>query len=103
MKLKEWTRAKRKNGHSIPRLWIRNGRMFYAQMAIFDPQKGKNITSKICLNTTELKKAETELARLVTERDSGELKRKDDGPRLRDYVPSFIEIRKQERDIKTCR
>ena len=36
MKQKEWTKATRRNGHAIPKLWIRASGTYYAQMAILD-------------------------------------------------------------------
>src|SRR4051812_10314940 len=103
MKQKEWTKATRRNGHAIPKLWIRASGTYYAQMAILDSATGKNVTTKICLDTHDLKVAETKLAKLITDRDNGELKLRDDGPLLKDFLPHFLEVRKQERDDKTYR
>lgn len=100
---KTWTKARRRNGHPIPKLWIRESGTYYAQMAILDPTTGKNVTKKICLDTRDLKVAETKLAKLVTDRANGELKLRDDGPLLTDFLPHFLEIRQQERDDKTYR
>ncbi len=98
---KDWIKATRRNGHAIPKLWIRSSGTFYAQMAVLDESTGKNVTKKICLNTRDIKVAQEKLAGLVSKRSEGELKLRDDGPVFEDFLPHFLEIRKQERGIKT--
>jgi site-specific recombinase XerD len=101
MKPKTWTKATRKNGHPIPKLWIRDGSTYYAQLAILDPTTGKNVTKKICLNTKQQSLAEEKLAELLGQRTQGELKVRDYGPLLKEYQPHFLEVRQQQRDPKT--
>jgi hypothetical protein len=47
LRKKEWTKATRKNGHPIPKLWIRASGCYYAQIAIHDPAKERNVTKKM--------------------------------------------------------
>jgi len=101
MKPKKWTKATRKNGHPIPKLWIRASGTYYAQLAMFHPKKGKNMTRRVCLDTKQLKVAEEKLAKLLGKRADGELKVQDHGPLFKDFLPRFLEIRQRERDIKT--
>ncbi len=103
MKRKEWTKATRGNGHPIPKLWVRASGTYYAQMAVLNPNSGKNEMRKICLDTRECKVAENKLAGLISDRATGKLKLRDLGPLLKDFLPHFLEVRKQERDIKTYR
>jgi integrase len=102
-KTKEWTKATRRNGHPIPKLWIRASGCYYAQIAIHDPAKDRNVTKKLCLDTKQLSVAEEKLAKLLGERAKGELSVRDFGPVLKDFLPHFLEIRKQQRDPKTFR
>jgi hypothetical protein len=101
MKPAEWTKATRKNGHAIPKLWIRASGTYYAQLAIFDPSKGKNVTQKVCLDTKNLSVAEEKLEKMLGDRAQGELRVRDHGPLFKDYLPRFLEIRKNERNLKT--
>ena len=99
MKPKEWTKATRRNGHAIPKLWIRASGTYYAQMAVLNPATGKNVTKKICLDTKQQSVAEEKLAELLGDRTQGKLKLRDDGPLLKDFLPHFLEVRRQQRDI----
>jgi site-specific recombinase XerD len=101
MKPKTWTKATRKNGHPIPKLWVRDSGTYYAQMAVLNPKTGTNVTKKICLDTKQAKVAEEKLAELLGQRAIGELRSRDDGPLLADFLPHFLEIRQQQRDPKT--
>src|SRR4051812_1047204 len=97
----EWTKATRKNGHAVRNLWIRASGTYYAQLAIFDPAKGKNVTQKVCLDTKKLSEAEEKLAKMLGDRAQGKLKVRDDGPLFKDFLPHFLEVRKNERNVKT--
>jgi hypothetical protein len=86
---KTWTKATRKNGHPIPKLWIRASKTYYAQLAMFDPSKGKNVTHKVCLKTTKLSVAEEQLEKMLGDRTQGKLKVRDHGPLFKDFLPQF--------------